>query len=60
MTDKDLRDERQRKAEWMNDQLAERLGGDPQPGVGPAPDARPDDAFATEKPKRSTKAPETA
>lgn len=55
-TDKDLRDERQRKAEWMNEQLAERLAGVPQPGVAPAPDARPDDAFSVDAPTRTRKA----
>jgi hypothetical protein len=52
----DLRDDRQRKAEFMNEQLAERLGNVPQPGVAPAPDARPDNAFAVDAPKRARRA----
>lgn len=51
----DKRDDRQRKAEWMNDQLAERLGDVPQPGVKPAPDARPDDAFTADAEARSAR-----
>ena len=51
---KDQSDERQRKAAWMNDQLADRLAPTEQPGVGPAPDARPEDAFA-DAPRRATR-----
>jgi hypothetical protein len=57
---KDTRDDRQRKAEWMNEQLAERLGPVEQPGVKPAPDARPDNAFAADAPKRTRRAPKAA
>ena len=57
---KDLRDDRQRKAEWMNEQIAERLGNVPQPGVKPAPDARPDDAFSVDAPARTRKAAKAA